>query len=115
MATYEITEESHLEEYQPEDKTSCRLTQIVNDMVPQSDSTVKGSTPTAGEASDLTQPDKLGSSKNKGKTATFPVNPETPSTLYIKRKGFRLNENRASPYPGGRSNPFPYRALPLPR
>ncbi len=42
MATYEKLEESNVEEYSLQDKASCRLTQVINDMVPQSNGMVKG-------------------------------------------------------------------------
>ncbi len=40
MATYEVREESNLEEYPLQDRASCRLTQVIN-MIPQSNGRVE--------------------------------------------------------------------------
>ncbi len=44
MASYEIIEESNLEKCLIEEEAKCRLTQVINDMIPQSDDPLKGNT-----------------------------------------------------------------------
>ncbi len=54
MATYETVEENALDEYSSEE-AQCRLTQVINDIIPQIEDSLKGST--RREASDITSSD----------------------------------------------------------